>query len=146
MPRGQSHKLCIREKCHQARYEPQSHKGVQPTAVMEELPSTSSLLEDKSQSSSATGSNSTSQGSLEAPSTTSTFSTTADPTSDEEDSSQDEEDSRSSSSTENTYRDTLNSMTSLLEQFLLCKYKMKQPIMKEDMLKIIHPRYLDRFA
>ena len=113
---------------------------------MEELPSTSSLLEDKSQSSSATGSNSTSQGSLEAPSTTSTFSTTADPTSDEEDSSQDEEDSRSSSSTENTYRDTLNSMTSLLEQFLLCKYKMKQPIMKEDMLKIIHPRYHHRFA
>ncbi|KAI4554236.1 hypothetical protein MJG53_019535 [Ovis ammon polii x Ovis aries] len=67
-----------------------------------------------SQSSSATGSNSsTSQGSLEAPSTTSTFSTTADPTSDEEDTSQDEEDSRSSSSTENTYRDTLNSMTIL---------------------------------
>ena len=62
---GQSHKLCIREKRHQARYEPQSHKGVQPTAVMEELPSTSSLLEDKSQSSSATGSNSTSQGCLE---------------------------------------------------------------------------------
>uniref|UniRef100_A0A452DK80 MAGE domain-containing protein n=1 Tax=Capra hircus TaxID=9925 RepID=A0A452DK80_CAPHI len=61
-------------------------------------------------------------------------------------SSQDEEDSRSSSSTENTYRDTLNSMTSLLEQFLLCKYKMKQPIMKEDMLKIIHPRYHHRFA
>ncbi|KAG5193418.1 hypothetical protein MJG53_019524 [Ovis ammon polii x Ovis aries] len=63
-----------------------------------------------------------------------------------EDTSQDEEDSRSSSSTENTYRDTLNSMTSLLEQFLLCKYNMKQPIMKEDMLKIIHPRYHDRFA
>ena len=38
-------------------------------------------------------------------------------------------------------------MTSLLEQFLLCKYKMKQPMMKEEkMLKIIHPRYHDRFA
>ena len=116
---------------------------------MEELLSTSSLLEDNSQSSSATGSNSTSQGSLEAPSTTSTFSTTSDTTSDEEDTSQDEEDSRSSdvsSSTENTYSDTLNSMTSLLEQFLLHKYKMKQPIMKENMLKIIHPRYHNRFA
>ena len=65
------------------------------------------------------------------PSTTSTFSTTADPISDEEDTSQDEEDSRSPSSTENTYRDTLNSMTGLLEQFLLCKYKMKQPIMRK---------------
>ena len=116
---------------------------------MEEFPSTSSLLEDNSQSSSLTGSNSTSQGSLEAPSTTSTFSTTSDTKSDEEDTSQDEEDSRSSdvsSSTENTYSDTLNSMTSLLEQFLLHKYKMKQPIMKENMLKIIHPRYHNRFA
>jgi len=134
MPRGQNHKLCIHEKHHQARYELQSHKRVQPTAVMEEFPSTSSLLEDNSQSSSATGSNSTSQGSLEAPSTTSTFSTTSDTTSDVEDTSQDEEDSGSSnvsSSTENTYRDTLNSMTSLLEQFLLHKYKIKQPIMKK---------------
>ena len=34
-------------------------------------------------------------------------------------------------------------MTSLLEEFLLHKYKMKQPIMKEDMLKIIHSRYHD---
>ena len=37
-------------------------------------------------------------------------------------------------------------MTSLLEQFLLHKYKMKQPIMKENMVKIIHPRYHNRFA
>ena len=113
---------------------------------MEALPSTSSLLEDNSQSSSATGSNSTFQGSLEAPSTTSTFSTTSDTTSDEEDTSQDEEDSGSSDISSSTYSDTLNSMTSLLEQFLLHKYKMKQPIMKETMLKIIHPRYHDRFA
>ena len=116
---------------------------------MEELPSTSSLVEDNSQSSSATGSNSTFQGSLEAPSTTSTFSTTSDTKSDEEDTSQYEEESDSSnvsSSTENAYSDTLNSTTSLLEQFLLHKYKMKQPIMKENMLKIIHPRYHDRFA
>ena len=113
---------------------------------MEALPSTSSLLEDNSQSSSATGSNSTSQGSSEAPSTTSTFSTTSDTTSDEEDTSQDEEDSGSSDISSSTYSDTLNSMTSSLEQFLLHKYKMKQPIMKENMLKIIHPRYHDRFA
>ena len=113
---------------------------------MEELPSTSSLLEDNSQSSSATGSNSTFQGSSEAPSTTSTFSTTSDTTSDEEDTSQDEEDSGSSDISSSTYSDTLNSMTSLLEQFLLHKYKMKQPIMKETMLKIIHPRYHNRFA
>ena len=37
-------------------------------------------------------------------------------------------------------------MTSLLEQFLLYKYKMKQPMMKEEILKIIHPRYHDRFG
>ena len=116
---------------------------------MEELPSTSSLLEGNSQSSSATGSNSTSQGSSKAPSTTNTYSSASDTTSDEEDTSQDEEDSCSSnvsSSTENTYSDTLNSTASLLEQFLLYKYKMKQPIMKEDMLKLIYPRYHDRFG
>ncbi|OWJ99299.1 hypothetical protein Celaphus_00010048 [Cervus elaphus hippelaphus] len=104
---------------------------------------------DNSQSSSATGSNSTSQGSSKAPSTTNTFSSTSDTRSDEEDTSQDEEDSCSSnvsSSTETTYSDILNSTVSLLEQLLLYKYKMKQPIMKEDMLKIIHPRYHDRFA
>lgn len=108
-----------------------SHRGVQPAAVMEELPSTSSLLEDNSQSSSATGSNSTSQGSLEAPSTTNTFSTTSDTTYDEEDTSQDEEDSGSSNVSSSTYSDTLNSMTSLLEQFLLHKYKIKQPIIRK---------------
>ena len=116
---------------------------------MEKLLSTSSLLEGNSQSSSATGSNSTSQESSKAPSTTNTFSSTSDTTSDEEDTSQDEEDSCSSnvsSSIENTYSDILNSTASLLEQFLLYKYKMKQPIMKEDMLKIIHPRYHDQFA
>jgi len=37
-------------------------------------------------------------------------------------------------------------MTSLLEEFLLHKYKMKQPIMKETILKIIHPKYHNRFA
>uniref|UniRef100_A0A8C9CQ14 MAGE domain-containing protein n=1 Tax=Phocoena sinus TaxID=42100 RepID=A0A8C9CQ14_PHOSS len=34
----------------------------------------------------------------------------------------------------------------LEQQFLLYKYKMKQPIMKEDMLKIVHQSYHDRFA
>lgn len=33
-----------------------------------------------------------------------------------------------------------------MEQFLLYKYKMKQHIMKEDMLKIIDQKYHDRFA
>ncbi|XP_037368475.1 melanoma-associated antigen B5-like [Talpa occidentalis] len=34
----------------------------------------------------------------------------------------------------------------LLEQFLLYKYKMKQPIKKEDMLKVINPVFQDHFT
>uniref|UniRef100_A0A8C0E4U6 MAGE family member B5 n=1 Tax=Balaenoptera musculus TaxID=9771 RepID=A0A8C0E4U6_BALMU len=45
-----------------------------------------------------------------------------------------------------TYSDTLTSQMDLLEQFLLHKYKMKQPIMKEDMLKIVNQKYQNRFA
>uniref|UniRef100_A0A8D1DSZ0 MAGE family member B5 n=2 Tax=Sus scrofa TaxID=9823 RepID=A0A8D1DSZ0_PIG len=49
-------------------------------------------------------------------------------------------------STESTCSDTLTRKVGLLEQFLLYKYKMKQHIMKEDMLKIIDQKYHDRFA
>nr|XP_014338646.1 PREDICTED: LOW QUALITY PROTEIN: melanoma-associated antigen B5-like [Bos mutus] len=42
--------------------------------------------------------------------------------------------------------DCLTRKPSLLEQFLLYKYKMKQLIVKEDILKIIHQSHHDRFA
>ncbi|XP_036696395.1 LOW QUALITY PROTEIN: melanoma-associated antigen B5-like [Balaenoptera musculus] len=150
MPRGQKSKLRTREKRRQAQDDSQSHRRVQATAVIEEPPSSSSpVLEDNPQSSSATGSNSTSQGSSKAPSTTITSSSTSDTRSDENDNSQDEEHPCSSDvspSTESTYSDTLTSQMDLLEQFLLHKYKMKQPIMKEDMLKIVNQKYQNRFA
>ncbi|KAM9041062.1 LOW QUALITY PROTEIN: melanoma-associated antigen B5-like [Megaptera novaeangliae] len=150
MPRGQKSKLRTREKRHQAQDDSQSHRRVQATAVIEEPPPSSSpVLEDNPQSSSATGSNSTSQGSSKAPSTTITSSSTSDTRSDENDNSQDEEHPCSSDvspSTESTYSDTLTSQMDLLEQFLLHKYKMKQPIMKEDMLKVVNQKYQNRFA
>ncbi|XP_012304331.3 LOW QUALITY PROTEIN: melanoma-associated antigen B5 [Aotus nancymaae] len=34
----------------------------------------------------------------------------------------------------------------LLEEFLLYKFKMKQPILREDMLKIVSPKYQNQFA
>uniref|UniRef100_A0A8C3YAD2 MAGE family member B5 n=1 Tax=Catagonus wagneri TaxID=51154 RepID=A0A8C3YAD2_9CETA len=42
--------------------------------------------------------------------------------------------------------DFLTRKCGLLEQFLLYKYKMKQPILKEDILKIIHENHHDQFA
>uniref|UniRef100_A0A8C0JZ68 MAGE domain-containing protein n=1 Tax=Canis lupus dingo TaxID=286419 RepID=A0A8C0JZ68_CANLU len=47
--------------------------------------------------------------------------------------------------TENVGEDSLTRKPGLLEQFLLYKYKMKQPILKEDMLKIIGHHYEDQF-
>ncbi|CAI9180292.1 unnamed protein product, partial [Rangifer tarandus platyrhynchus] len=42
--------------------------------------------------------------------------------------------------------DCLTRKASLLEQYILHRYKMKQLIMKEDILKIIHHSHHDRFA
>nr|XP_031302505.1 LOW QUALITY PROTEIN: melanoma-associated antigen B3-like [Camelus dromedarius] len=149
MPRGQKSKLRTREKRRQARDVSQSHRRVQAIAAIEEPPSSSStVLEDDPQSSSATESNSTSQGSLKAPSTITTSLSTFGTRPDKDDNSLDDEHPSSSNvspSTEGICSDTLTSKVSLLEQFLLYKYKMKQPIMKEDMLKMVHQNYHDQF-
>ncbi|XP_053434948.1 melanoma-associated antigen B5-like [Nycticebus coucang] len=50
-----------------------------------------------------------------------------------------------SSGTKNSSRDSLIKKIGLLEQFLLYKYKMKQAITKEDMLKVINQKYKDQF-
>nr|XP_020728528.1 melanoma-associated antigen B5-like [Odocoileus virginianus texanus]XP_020728529.1 melanoma-associated antigen B5-like [Odocoileus virginianus texanus] len=48
--------------------------------------------------------------------------------------------------TETPGTDCLTRKASLLEQYLLYRYKMKQLIMKEDILKIIHESHHDRLA
>ncbi|XP_058391582.1 melanoma-associated antigen B5-like [Diceros bicornis minor] len=152
MPRGQKSKLRACEKRHQARSEIQRLQDAQATAAAEEesTPSSSPQREGVTQSPpAAAGSSSTSQGPRRA-STTTTASVGVSCTRCEEASNNGEEDRASTyealASTESSGTDFLSEKAVLLEQFLLYKYKMKQPTMKEDMLKIINPNYEDRFA
>ncbi|XP_048069491.1 melanoma-associated antigen B5-like [Ursus arctos] len=147
MPRGQKSKHRTREKRRQSRGDSQSHMKVQAPVAMEESPtSCSPVLEGNTQSSSAIESTSTSQEAWGAPSTTITSSDISGTKSAEGENNQGEEHlcfPEFSPSTEST--DILTMKVSLLEQFLLYKYKMKQPIMKEDMLKIIGQNYKDQY-
>ncbi|TKC34143.1 hypothetical protein EI555_012312 [Monodon monoceros] len=98
----------------------------------------------------AAGSCSTAQEPQRAPTTTTTPAGISYTISDEASNGQHED--RASayevpSFTESSGTDFLTRKAGLLEQqFLLYKYKMKQPVMKEDMLKIVHQSYHDRFA
>ncbi|XP_037368479.1 melanoma-associated antigen B5-like [Talpa occidentalis] len=131
MPRGLKSKSRTHRKRHQMRATSDNHQGVQATA--EAAPSTSSDLEAIPQIAPATGPISTSE---EAPTDTSGI------TSNEEN-NQDETHPYAPelSNTEMSFGDVLTMQTAMLEQFLLYKYKMKQPIKKEDILKIVNPRY-----
>uniref|UniRef100_A0A8C6D3N3 MAGE domain-containing protein n=1 Tax=Moschus moschiferus TaxID=68415 RepID=A0A8C6D3N3_MOSMO len=144
MPRRHKNKYHARGKRHHVRGDTQEAQASAAAAPGEECPSSPSSAPQGSPPSSPAAGDQQELLRAVAPSSPGAEASCA---GSDEGASQDEEDSRSSdvsSSTENTYSDTLNSMTSLLEQFLL--YKMKQPMMKEDMLKLIHPRYHDRFA
>ncbi|XP_027951817.1 melanoma-associated antigen B5-like [Eumetopias jubatus] len=149
MPRRQKSKLRASEKRRQARGEAQG-ESVQATAAVEEesTSSTSSQSEDTTQSLPQAGSSSTSQGRRRAQATTITSTAVSCTRSDEASNSQDEDRANPCEGayyTESAGEDPLTRKPSLLEQFILYKYKMKQPIMKEDMLKIIGPNYQDRF-
>ncbi|XP_058391163.1 melanoma-associated antigen B5-like [Diceros bicornis minor] len=155
MPRGQKSKLRTREKHRQARDDSQSHREIQTTAAAaEEPPSSSSpVLEGNSQSSSAFESGSTSQESWMTSSTSTNSPGIFGIISDEGDNSQDEEHpcssvmfSEVSPSTESSCSDVLTIKADLLAQYLLYKYKIKQPSMKENMLRIVSPNYEHRFA
>uniref|UniRef100_A0A671DU83 MAGE domain-containing protein n=1 Tax=Rhinolophus ferrumequinum TaxID=59479 RepID=A0A671DU83_RHIFE len=88
------------------------------------------------------------QGSWRPSSTTITSSGALDTRSDKGDKSQDKEHSWSSEvpSPETSCSDLLTTKLDLLEQFLLCKYEMQEPILKEDMLKIVGEINPDQFA
>ncbi|XP_012585697.1 PREDICTED: melanoma-associated antigen B5-like [Condylura cristata] len=130
MPRGAKGKQRSHRKRHQVRANSHSNQRAQATA--EEAPSTSSDVEAASQILPTTEPSSTSQEA----STDSSGVTT------DEDSGQDGNSYSSElSTTEMSFGDVLTMQTAVLEQFLLYKYKMKQPIRKEDMLKIVDQRY-----
>ncbi|XP_072812089.1 melanoma-associated antigen B5-like [Vicugna pacos] len=145
MPWSHKTKHHAGEKCHEAQDETLSCEGAQATAAAEEESTPSSpQCGGIIQSLPAAGSCSISQG----PQTTtsaSISSTTSD------DDSNDQPDDRAIAFaalpySESSGSDFLTRKAGLLEQFLLYKYKMKQPIMKEDMLKMVHQNYHDRFV
>ncbi|XP_074180189.1 melanoma-associated antigen B5-like [Rhinolophus sinicus] len=108
--------------------------------VEEETPCcSSSVLGGNPQIPSATETSSTSQGSWRASSTTIAFSRAFHTRSDTDDESLDEEHPRSSNtlSSANSWSEILTMKVELVEQYLLYKYKMKQPILKEEMIQIV---------
>ncbi|KAB0388988.1 hypothetical protein E2I00_017080 [Balaenoptera physalus] len=125
--------------------------GAQAIAAAEEESTTTSSPQygGITQSLPAAGSCSTAQEPQRAPTTTTTSAGISYTRSDEASNGQHED--RASAYevppfTESSGTDFLTRKAGLLKQCLLYKYKMKQPIMKEDMLKIVHQSYHGQFA
>ncbi|KAM9577810.1 melanoma-associated antigen B1-like [Trichechus inunguis] len=147
MPRGQKSKLRAREKRQHVRGESQCLEGVQATTVEEEgFPSSSPVLGDTPESSHVAG---ILQESEKASATTTPAAAAIlCKKSDGSAKSQDEESpspSQATPSTVNSRKDPLTRKASMLVQFFIEKYKMKEPIMKADMLKVINRKYKQQF-
>ncbi|XP_004390683.1 melanoma-associated antigen B1-like [Trichechus manatus latirostris] len=147
MPRGQKSKLRAREKRQHVRGETQGLKGAQATAVEEEgFPSSCPVLGDAPESSHVAG---ILQESEKASATTTPAAAAIlCKKSDGSAKSQDEESpspSQATPSTESSRKDPLTRKASMLVQFFIEKYKMKEPIMKADMLKLINRKYKQQF-
>ncbi|XP_009437158.3 melanoma-associated antigen B5 isoform X2 [Pan troglodytes] len=149
MSQDQNCKLHTCEKHYQIQDGSLLQSGAQASEEVEDdpLPTSSPILGDIPQSSSAAESSGTSQEPCE--SSTMTSAGVFNAGSDERANSRDEEypcSSEVSPSTESSCSNFINIKVGLLEQFLLYKFKMKQRILKEDMLKIVNPRYQNQFA
>ncbi|XP_077001300.1 melanoma-associated antigen B4-like [Tamandua tetradactyla] len=147
MPRGQKSKLRAQEKRRHIRGEIQGLKDAQTTAAEEkETPSSSSpVFKHTPQSSPDVG---ILQMPQRSPSPTTPAAAISYIASDEGAKGPDE-DSPSSfqapTSTERPRKDPLTRKAGILVQFLLYKYKMKEPITKADMLKIVSRKYKGHF-
>lgn len=149
MPRSNKSKRQASKKRFQAQGETQDCEGDKATAVAEEESASSSSLqcEGNTQSQPAAELCSTSEEPQSTPVTTTAVISC--PGSDEASNNQDEDTAEASEappSTESSDMDDLTKIAMFLERFLLYKYKMKQPIMKEDMLRIVGTYYQDQFA
>ncbi|XP_004471358.1 melanoma-associated antigen B4-like [Dasypus novemcinctus] len=146
MPRGQKSKLRAREKRRQAHGETLGLQGAQaPAAAEDKILSSSLVFEGTPQNSSYAGSP---QGPQRSPFTTTSAAAISCITSDEGAKGQDEESPSSfqvPASTKSSRKDPLTRKAGMLVQFLLYKYKMKEPITKADMLKIVNRKYKDHF-
>nr|XP_025713693.1 melanoma-associated antigen B1-like [Callorhinus ursinus] len=147
MPRGQKSKLRAREKRRRNRDEARGLMSAQATTAEEEetTPSSSPVFGDAPSGSPVPG---TSQEPQEGVATTSAAAGVSRPRSNVGAKSQVEENknsSQASTSTESASKDPLTRRVGMLMQFLLYKYKLKEPIKKADMLKIINKRYREHF-
>lgn len=143
MPRYKKNKLPTHEKHHQAQGATQGLRGAKKKA----LPSSSSApLQDVSQSKPATKSCSIRRWPHRALSTITKsaphkkLSKGVKCKMDNKQSS-----SKASPSEVQSHRDPLTEMSNMLVQFLMQMYKMKKPIKKADMLKVVHKKYKNRF-
>nr|XP_005593283.2 melanoma-associated antigen B1 [Macaca fascicularis] len=146
MPRGHKSKLRAREKRRKAREETQGLKVAEATAAeKEECPSSSPVLGDTPASSLAAG---IPQKPQRASPTTTAAAAVSCTESDEGAKGQGEENASSSqgtTSTEKSVKDPVAWEAGMLMHFMLHKYKMREPIMKADMLKFVDEKYKDHF-
>ncbi|XP_049727466.1 melanoma-associated antigen B4-like [Elephas maximus indicus] len=150
MPCGQKSKLRAREKRRQARSDTHSVKGAQATTAEEEgSPSSSSPPSRDSPESSPAAAGIPQEPPRVQPITTATVGDASGTGASGGAEGQDEGGPSSSAapaSTERSQRDPVTRRVSTLLQFLLHKYKMKEPITKAEMLKIVNKRYKEHFS
>ncbi|XP_047620120.1 melanoma-associated antigen B4-like [Phacochoerus africanus] len=146
MPRGQKSKLRAREKRRRNRGETQSLNAQATTAGEEETTSSSSPAPGDAPSSSSVAG--TPHGPQKAPATTSAAAGVTRSRSEVGAKGQVEESKNStqaSTSSESSRKDPLTRKVGMLVQFMLFKYKMKDPVKKAEMLKIVNKRYREHF-
>ncbi|XP_011815200.1 PREDICTED: melanoma-associated antigen B3 [Colobus angolensis palliatus] len=149
MPRGQKNTLRAREKCQQTWGQNQGHQGAQTTATQKKKVSFSSplILGATTQKKSAGRSGSVLKKPQRALSTTTSVDVYHKKSYKGANSKIEKKQSFSQglSSTVRSRTDPLAIKTKMLVQFLMEKYKMKKPIMKADMLKIVQKRHENHF-
>uniref|UniRef100_U3KLU3 MAGE domain-containing protein n=1 Tax=Oryctolagus cuniculus TaxID=9986 RepID=U3KLU3_RABIT len=152
MPRAHKRKGRAPKKSRHTGQDPQAHRAAQGGTELAEEPSSSSpVLEDIPRSSSAAVSGTPPPRPSSPPSTSTTSGRVPDTRPHEGDDSQGEEEQQPPSSgvtpsADRSHSDALATKVDLLEQFLLYKYKMKQPIMKADMLMVVNTKCPHLFA
>lgn len=147
MPRGQKSKARAREKRRQVQDEAQGSKDAQAKAAeKEESPSSSAYDSEDAVASTSTASFPLkSQG--KAPTITTGKGATRGRSGKGAKGRREQNPSCSmvSQSTESPQNDLLTRKTGMLMQYLLCKHKMKQPMHKGEMLKVINKRFKEDF-
>ncbi|XP_027783104.1 melanoma-associated antigen B2-like [Marmota flaviventris] len=140
MPRGQKSKLRAREKRRQAKDETQGLKNAQAAEEKGAPSCSSSVSEDAVPSTSAAA--------FSQKPTTTAAAGVSQKKSGKGAKSRGEGSASTSKippSTESAQRDLLTKKAGMLMQYLLYKYKMKEPIMKGEMLKIVNKRFNKSF-